>query len=84
MIFNKNTFEAIDTEFGVPAGVEAVWAVLAPSRLDGQFNKVKRICIGSIYIAPRSPYKEETITHIIETIHMAIENSLNKFYSDFL
>ena len=70
IIYNKNTFEAIDTEFGVPAGVEAVWGVFAPRGLDVRFNKVKRICVGSVYIAPRSPFKDESINHIIETIHM--------------
>ena len=69
IIFNHGTFEAIDTEVGVPAGVEAKWCVLAPRRLEEQVP-VKRICVGSIYIAPRSPYKEETITHIIQTIHL--------------
>ena len=38
--------------------------------MDGRLQRVKRICVGAIYIAPRSPYKEETITHIMATIHM--------------
>ena len=54
----------------MPAGVEAVWAVLSPWGMDGRQERVKRICVGAIYIAPRSPYKEETITHIMATIHM--------------
>ena len=32
--------------------------------------KVKRIAIGSIYIAPRSKFKSETIDHIIDSIHL--------------
>ena len=47
-----------------------MWAVLSPRRLDNKLEKVKRICVGAIYIAPRSPYKEDTITHIMHTIHM--------------
>ena len=47
-----------------------MWGVLSPRRLDDKFQKVKRICVGATYIAPRSPYKEDTITHIINTIHM--------------
>ena len=70
IFYNSNTFEAVDTQIGVPAGIEAVWSVFAPQRLDSQFQKVRRICVAAIYIAPRSPFKGETITHIIETIHM--------------
>ena len=70
IFYNRNTFEVTDSEIGVPAGVEAVWAVFSPKRLDSQFQMVKRICVASIYIAPRSPFKTETVTHIIETVHM--------------
>ena len=70
IIYNHRTFEAIDTEIGVPEGVEAKWCVLAARRLDPQLPQVTKICVGSIYIAPRSPYKDESITHIIQTIHM--------------
>ena len=38
-------------------------------RLDDQLQRVKRICVGAIYNVPRSPFKEETIDHIIHTIH---------------
>ena len=51
-------------------GVEAVWGVFSPRRLDDQLQRVQRICVGSIYIAPRSPFKRETISHIIHTIHL--------------
>ena len=70
IIYNHRTFEARETEIGVPAGIEAKWCVLAPRRLEVQQNKVKLICVGSIYIAPRSPFKAETISHIIHTIHL--------------
>ena len=33
-------------------------------------QRVKRICVGSIYIAPRSHMKQETMDHIIQTIHL--------------
>jgi len=69
IIYNHQTFQAIDTEIGVPAGVEAKWCVLAPRGLEEQVQ-VQRICVGSIYIAPRSPYKKETISHLIHTIHL--------------
>ena len=70
IFYNKNTFKPTYTEIGVPAGIEAVWAVFSAQRMDSQFQKVKRICVASIYIAPRSPFKKETTSHIIETIHM--------------
>ena len=57
IIFNKHRFQVIDKEVGVPAGLEVVWGVLAPRRLDDKLQQVRRICVGSIYIAPRSPYK---------------------------
>ena len=44
--------------------------MFSPRRLDDKQQRVKRICVGAIYIAPRSPYKEDTISHIIHTIHM--------------
>ena len=70
IIYNKHRFKAIETDIGVPAGIEAVWTVLAPCRLDSQLQRVQRICVGAVYIAPRSPYKEETIDHIIHTIQV--------------
>ena len=69
ILFNIDRFLKDETEVGVPEGVEAAWAVLAPRRLDSQLQRVKRICVGSIYISPRSKYKQDTITHIIHTIH---------------
>ena len=50
--------------------MKAVWAVFSSRRMDSEFQRVKRICVASIYIAPRSPFKKETVTHIIETVHM--------------
>ena len=31
---------------------------------------MKKICVGVVYIAPRSKFKSETIQHVIETIHV--------------
>ena len=33
-------------------------------------KKLKKLCIGSIYISPTSKYKKDTINHIIEAIHI--------------
>jgi hypothetical protein len=70
IVYNKMSFELIDTEFKVPLGVEAVWGVFSPRRLDDQLQRVRKICVGSIYIARSSPFKRETISHIIHTIHL--------------
>ena len=69
IIYNPERFVATDTNIGVPLGIKAKWCIFAPRRLDDRFQRVKRICVGAIYIAPRSPYKEETIEHILHTIH---------------
>ena len=69
ILYNNTRFKALEPEVGVPEGVEAAWVVLAPVRLDSNLQRVKRICVGSIYISPKSKYKDETITHIIHTIH---------------
>ena len=50
-------------------GIETVWAVFTPRILDNKFQKIKRICVCSVYIAPRSQKKVETMDHITQTIH---------------
>ena len=55
----------VDTE----DGIETVWAMFTPRVLDNKLQKVKRICICSVYIAPRSQLKSETMDHITQTIH---------------
>lgn len=69
IIYNNVRFKVEDADTTVPEGIEAVWAVVTPRQLDSNLQKVKRICVGAIYIAPRSPFKQETIEHIIYTIH---------------
>ena len=51
-------------------GIETVWAMLTPRRLDYKLQQIKRICIASIYIAPRSQMKSQTMDHIIQSIHV--------------
>ena len=50
--------------------IESVWAVFTPKVLDQQLNRIKRVCVGSVYIAPRSTMKQGTMDHIIQTIHL--------------
>ena len=54
----------------VPPGVEVAWAVLTPRRMDGRLQRVGRICVAVVYIAPESPFKEEAINHLIHTVHL--------------
>ena len=49
----------------VPEGVEAVLVMAEPIRGS---PKIKKICLASINISPRSKFKIETINHVIETI----------------
>ena len=51
-------------------GIETVWAMLTPRKLDHKLQNIKRICVSSIYIAPRSKFKSETMDHIIQSIHI--------------
>ena len=69
IIYNRFRFEATYTDIPVPLGIEVKWCVFTPLQLDDKLQRVQRICVAAIYIAPRSPFKEETVDHIIHTIH---------------
>ena len=69
IIYNKYRFEASDTDISVPLGVKIKWCVFTPLQLDDKLQNVQRICVAAIYIAPRSPFKDETVDNIIHTIH---------------
>ena len=68
ILLNPSRFFIIDPKISVPQGVEVVWSIITPKSLP-KWAKIKRICLASIYISPRSNYKSQTITHIIESIH---------------
>ena len=70
VIYNKNRFDLEDCSVTVPPGVEVAWAVLTPRRMDGRLQRVRRICVAAVYIAPGSPFKEEAIDHLIHTVHL--------------
>ena len=68
ILYNEKHFFVKKLEFiNVPNGVEVVWALLCPKNPS---KKPKRICFAAIYISPKSRFKTDTITHIIETIHL--------------
>ena len=69
IIYNQSRFHTTQPSIGIPEGVEATWAVFTPKKLDSHLQKVKNICVGAIYISPKSKYKQITIEHIIHTIH---------------
>ena len=69
IIFNEVRFKVEEVKVDKEEDIESVWAMMTPRQLDHNLQRVKRVCIGSIYIAPRSSMKQETMDHIIQTIH---------------
>ena len=70
IIYDKNRFRAEDPGVIVPENIEAVWTVLTPlAAYQRNELSVKRILVGSIYVSPKSAFKNQYIEHIIETIH---------------
>ena len=69
MIYNESKFKVEKINVNIEEGIESVWVMMTPRILDHKLQKVKRICVGSLYIAPRSEMKSETMSHIIQTIH---------------
>ena len=68
-MYDNTKFYVEEAADGVPAGVEAAWALLTPRHYDHHLQKIRKICIGSIYISPRSKYKVETIEHLTQKVH---------------
>ena len=69
VIYDETKFFVEEIVHDVPSSVEAAWALLTPRTYDHHLQKIKRICVGSIYISPRSKHKVETIEHLVHTIH---------------
>ena len=67
IVYNEENFKVEDPGVNIPEGVEAVWALLTPK--SSEIAQVKRILVGGIYTSPRSLKKQETIEHIIATMH---------------
>ena len=70
IIFNRSRFMVEQVHVQTGEGIETVWAMLTPRKLDHKLQHIKRICVSSIYIAPRSKLKSETMDHIIQSIHI--------------
>ena len=69
IVYDETRFMVEEVVHGVPDGVEAAWALLTPRQYDHHLQNIKRICVGSIYISPRSRKKVETIEHLTHTVH---------------
>ena len=70
IVYNESQFTVITPDITIPENIEAAWAVFTPHNNIKSNTKIKRIAIASIYVSPRSKHKNETIDHIIETIHI--------------
>ena len=70
ILYNESNFQVNEADIKPPVGVEAAWAIVTPKISDKSNLNVKHICVGGIYISPKSKYKEETIEHIIHAIHL--------------
>jgi hypothetical protein len=71
IVFNDNRFIIEMFDVPIPEKVEACWAIFTPKSQDNHTYKVQKIVVGSFYVAPNSTHKQETIDHIIETIHFS-------------
>ena len=68
-MYDETKFIVEKISVDVPNGIEAVWALLTPRAYDDHLQKIRRICVGSIYISPRSKLKAQTIEHLTQTVH---------------
>ena len=70
MFYNENRFRVKEEDdMSIPNGVEVKWAILTPVASTKQ-SRVKKIAVCTIYVAPNSQFKNETIDHIIEATHL--------------
>ena len=68
IFYNDRRFKVSAVDVHPPEGVEACWALFSPVNITPH-HKVKKLIVASVYVSPRSQYKEETVEHIIQTIH---------------
>ena len=72
IFWNETKFHVTPLDLSIPEGVEICWAMLTPKYFNKKFHRVKKICVASVYVAPKaiSELKNMTVDHIIETIHL--------------
>ena len=66
IIYTEHNFIVEPAGVQVENGVQACWAIFTPR--NKEIPTITRICVGSIYIAPKSKYKQETVDHIIDVM----------------
>ena len=66
ILYTEQNFFVENADIIVEKGVEACWAIFTPKKKE--LPNIKRICVGSVYIAPRSKYKQGTVDHIIDVM----------------
>ena len=68
LVYNDKRFKVTQIDLKPPDGVEACWALFSPLNVTPH-HKVKKLVTASIYVSPRSHFKDETVEHIIQSIH---------------
>ena len=68
IFYNDRSFRVSNLDINPPEGVEACWALLSPLIVTPH-HRVKKLVVSSIYVSPKSAFKQATVEHIIETIH---------------
>ena len=66
ILYTEQNFWVEGANILVENGVEACWTIFTPNNT--KYSSIKRICVGSIYIAPLSKFKQESVDHIIDVI----------------
>ena len=83
IVYDDTKFTVEEVAHGVPEGIEVAWALLTPRQYDHHLQKIRRICVGSIYISPRSKHKLDTIEHLNHTVHSMRANYNNEVHFCF-
>ena len=72
LIINSKKFKVHDltnTEIKIPAGVEIVWASIAPKNIS-KSSKIQEIIVAAIYSKPNSHYKTKLLDHISDVFNI--------------
>ena len=76
ILYTEQNFWVEGANILVENGVEACWTIFTPNNT--KYSSIKRICVGSMYIAPLSKFKQESVDHIIDVIFQVKATYENK------
>jgi hypothetical protein len=76
-LYTEQNFWVKEANILVENGIEACWAIFTPN--NSKYSSIKRICVGNIYIAPLSKFKQESVDHIIDVIFQVTATYGNEF-----